>query len=157
MNSQDRTEHWDKPTYTYTYILIRTHTQLNNCRHQHPDTLGLLGAYKSLDPSIPQPPSCPYPYRHHTTHHFTMVSQLFEEKAKAVNTLPTKPNTEELLRLYALYKQATVGDVNTERPGIFNIRDRSKWDAWNKVKGLAMEEAEQQYIALVDELFEKYK
>lgn len=86
-----------------------------------------------------------------------MVSQLFEEKAKAVNTLPTKPNTEELLRLYALYKQATVGDVNTERPGIFNIRDRSKWDAWNKVKGLAMEEAEQQYIALVDELFEKYK
>lgn len=86
-----------------------------------------------------------------------MVSQLFEERAKAVNTLPTKPNNEELLKLYGLYKQATVGDCNTERPGIFNLKDRSKWDAWNKLNGLSQEDAEQQYIALVDELFEKYK
>lgn len=88
---------------------------------------------------------------------YKMVSQLFEEKAKAVNDLPTKPNTEELLNLYSLYKQATVGDVNTDRPGIFNLKDRSKWDAWNKLKGMSQEDAEQKYIALVDELFNKYK
>ncbi|CAB4256784.1 similar to Saccharomyces cerevisiae YGR037C ACB1 Acyl-CoA-binding protein, transports newly synthesized acyl-CoA esters from fatty acid synthetase (Fas1p-Fas2p) to acyl-CoA-consuming processes [Maudiozyma barnettii] len=86
-----------------------------------------------------------------------MVSQVFEEKAKAVNDLPTKPNTEELLKLYALYKQATVGDCNTDRPGIFNLKDRSKWDAWNKVKGTSQDDAEKQYIELVDELFAKYK
>lgn len=86
-----------------------------------------------------------------------MVSALFEEKAKAVNNLPTKPSTDELLKLYALYKQATVGDVNTERPGMFNLKDRSKWDAWNKLKGMSQEDAEKEYIELVDSLFEKYK
>lgn len=86
-----------------------------------------------------------------------MVSAQFEEKAKAVNDLPSKPSTDELLKLYSLYKQATVGDVNTERPGIFNIKDRSKWDAWNKLKGMSQEDAEQEYIKLVDELFAKYK
>ena len=86
----------------------------------------------------------------------SMVSQLFEEKAKAVNELPTKPTTEELLKLYALYKQATIGDCNTERPGVFNFKDRSKWDAWNNLKGMSQEEAEKEYIAFVDELFEKY-
>ncbi|SMN22473.1 similar to Saccharomyces cerevisiae YGR037C ACB1 Acyl-CoA-binding protein [Maudiozyma saulgeensis] len=86
-----------------------------------------------------------------------MVSQLFEEKAKAVNELPTKPNTDELLKLYALYKQATIGDCNTDRPGIFNLKDRSKWDAWNKIKGTTQDDAEKQYIELVDELFVKYK
>ncbi|CCC66768.1 hypothetical protein NCAS_0A02100 [Naumovozyma castellii] len=85
-----------------------------------------------------------------------MVSQLFEEKAKAVNELPTKPNTDELLKLYALYKQATVGDNDKVRPGIFNLKDRSKWDAWEKLKGTSQEDAEKQYIELVDELFVKY-
>ncbi|CAL9734124.1 acyl-CoA-binding protein 2 [Monosporozyma servazzii] len=86
-----------------------------------------------------------------------MASQLFEEKAKAVNGLATTPSTDELLKLYSLYKQATVGDVNVERPGIFNIKDRKKWDAWNELKGtLTQEEAEQQYISFVDELIAKY-
>ena len=87
-----------------------------------------------------------------------MVSKLFEEKAKQVNELPTKPNTSELLKLYALYKQATVGNINTEQPGIFNWKERSKWDSWNKLKGsMTQEQAEEKYIELVNELFEKYK
>lgn len=86
-----------------------------------------------------------------------MVSELFEKKAQEVNNLPTKPTTDELLKLYSLYKQATIGDCNTERPGIFNIRDRTKWDSWNALKGtLTQEEAEQQYIEFVDELIAKY-
>lgn len=86
-----------------------------------------------------------------------MVSELFEKKAQEVNNLPTKPTTDELLKLYSLYKQATVGDCNTERPGVFNIKDRKKWDSWNALKGtLTQEEAEKQYIEFVDELIAKY-
>ncbi|CCF58983.1 hypothetical protein KAFR_0F03870 [Kazachstania africana CBS 2517] len=86
-----------------------------------------------------------------------MVSQEFEEKAKAVQNLPNKPSNDELLKLYSLYKQATVGDCNTERPtGLLQMKDKSKWDAWNKLKGLSPEDAEQQYIDLVNELSKKY-
>lgn len=85
-----------------------------------------------------------------------MVSQLFEEKAKAVNELPTKPDTDELLKLYALYKQATVGDNTKEKPGIFNMKDRYKWDAWEELKGKSQDDAEKEYIEFVDELIAKY-
>lgn len=85
-----------------------------------------------------------------------MVSQLFEEKAEAVNELPTKPSTDELLELYALYKQATVGDNDKEKPGIFNMKDRYKWEAWENLKGKSQEDAEKEYIALVDQLIAKY-
>ncbi|KAH3671402.1 hypothetical protein WICMUC_004699 [Wickerhamomyces mucosus] len=80
----------------------------------------------------------------------------FQTKADAVNNLTTKPNDNELLKLYGLFKQATVGDVNTDRPGIFNLKDRYKWDAWNENKGLTKEDAEAKYIAFVDELIAKY-
>ncbi|KAH3903042.1 probable Acyl-CoA-binding protein 2 [Saccharomycodes ludwigii] len=86
-----------------------------------------------------------------------MVSQLFEEKATAVNNLPTKPNQEELLKLYGLYKQATVGDNTNEKPGLFNLKDRYKWEAWEKLKGMSQEEADEEYIKFVDELIAKYK
>lgn len=85
-----------------------------------------------------------------------MVSQLFEEKAKAVNALPTKPDTDELLKLYGLYKQATVGDNDKEKPGIFNMKDRYKWDSWEQLKGMSQEDAEKEYIEFVDELISKY-
>nr|AAB31937.1 acyl-coA-binding protein type 2, ACBP type 2=type 2 [Saccharomyces bayanus, BK 2208 lager strain, Peptide, 86 aa] [Saccharomyces bayanus] len=84
------------------------------------------------------------------------VSQLFEEKAKAVNELPTKPSTDELLELYGLYKQATVGDNDKEKPGIFNMKDRYKWEAWEDLKGKSQEDAEKEYIAYVDNLIAKY-
>ncbi|EDO15978.1 hypothetical protein Kpol_499p6 [Vanderwaltozyma polyspora DSM 70294] len=86
-----------------------------------------------------------------------MVSQLFEEKAKQVNELPTQPAQAEMLELYGLYKQATVGDnTNPSRPGIFALKDRAKWDAWEKLKGKPSEEAEKEYIELVDSLIAKY-
>ncbi|CDR45990.1 CYFA0S21e00364g1_1 [Cyberlindnera fabianii] len=80
----------------------------------------------------------------------------FQEKADQVNKLATKPSDDELLSLYGLFKQATVGDVNTDRPGIFALKDRYKWDAWKKNEGLSKEEAEKKYIDLVDELINKY-
>lgn len=77
-------------------------------------------------------------------------------QAKAVNELPSTPNNDELLKLYALYKQATVGDNTKEKPGMFNLKDRYKWDAWELLKGTSQEDAEQQYIELVDQLIKKY-
>ncbi len=65
-----------------------------------------------------------------------------KSKAKAVNNLSSKPSDDELLKLYGLYKQATVGDVNTDRPGIFALKDRYKWDSWNELKGTSQADAE---------------
>jgi len=55
-----------------------------------------------------------------------------------------------LLDLYALYKQATVGDVQGDRPGMLDLRGRAKYDAWARRKGLGKDAAMEQYIALVD-------
>lgn len=77
-------------------------------------------------------------------------------QAEAVSNLPTRPTDNELLELYGLYKQATVGDNNTEKPGMFDSKGKYKWEHWEKLKGTPQEEAEQKYIALVDELLAKY-
>ena len=42
---------------------------------------------------------------------------------------------DEMLKLYGLYKQATVGDVNTDRPGMLDFAGKAKWDAWSGNKG----------------------
>lgn len=79
----------------------------------------------------------------------------FEQAAKAAKELPKKPDDNTLLKLYALYKQATVGDVSGERPGGFNFVDRAKYDAWAKQKGVKKEAAMQSYIDLVESLRKK--
>ena len=76
----------------------------------------------------------------------------FEAAVRDVRSLPDEPRTAELLELYALYKQATVGDVSGPRPGAFDVRARAKHDAWAKAKGLAAEEAMSRYVALVARL-----
>lgn len=54
-----------------------------------------------------------------------------------------------LLDLYALYKQATSGDVSGDRPGMLDVKGRAKYDAWAKRKGISKDAAMEQYIALV--------
>jgi len=76
----------------------------------------------------------------------------FELAAEEVKTLTKKPSDGDLLKLYGLYKQATVGDVNTTKPGIFSPKERAKWDAWNENKGKAKETAESEYVAFVEGL-----
>ncbi|CAI9095069.1 OLC1v1030929C4 [Oldenlandia corymbosa var. corymbosa] len=78
----------------------------------------------------------------------------FEEYAEKAKTLPENTSNENKLILYGLYKQATVGDVNTSRPGIFNQRDRAKWDAWKAVEGKSKDEAMSDYITKVKQLQE---
>ncbi len=54
-----------------------------------------------------------------------------------------------MLDLYALYKQATAGDVHGDRPGMLDVKGRAKYDAWARRKGLSRDAAMEQYIALV--------
>ncbi|GME81698.1 unnamed protein product [Ambrosiozyma monospora] len=85
-----------------------------------------------------------------------MVSAEFTEKANAVQNLTKKPTDDELLKLYGLYKQATVGDVNTTKPGVFDFKGKYKWEAWEALKGKSQADAEKEYIAFVNELLAKY-
>nr|AFK10949.1 putative acyl-coenzyme A binding protein [Callorhinchus milii] len=76
----------------------------------------------------------------------------FQKAAEEVKHLTTVPTDEEMLAIYSLYKQATVGDVNTERPGMLDFKGKAKWDAWSKLKGTSKEEAMKLYIAKVEEM-----
>lgn len=76
----------------------------------------------------------------------------FERAAQEVQQLPRRPDNDVLLKLYGLYKQATVGDVTGSRPGILDIQGRLKYDAWAKLKGTSPEQAMRDYIALVEHL-----
>ncbi|KAK5892371.1 hypothetical protein CesoFtcFv8_012756 [Champsocephalus esox] len=86
-----------------------------------------------------------------------MASQAeFEKLAEDVKKVKTRPTDQELLDLYGLYKQATVGEVNTERPGMLDFKGKAKWDAWNSRKEKSKEDAMSAYIALATEVISKY-
>jgi acyl-CoA-binding protein len=76
----------------------------------------------------------------------------FEAAADAVQDLDARPDNATLLRLYALYKQATVGDVEGKRPGFTDFAGRAKYDAWADLEGTEPDAAKEQYVALVEEL-----
>ncbi|MBX2904230.1 MAG: acyl-CoA-binding protein [Chitinophagales bacterium] len=80
----------------------------------------------------------------------------FEEAQVRVKTLTERPENEELLDLYALFKQATEGDNNTKEPGMWDIKEKFKWKQWDSKRGMSSEEAMQAYTALVDTLLGKY-
>ncbi|KAK6498913.1 hypothetical protein TWF481_011483 [Arthrobotrys musiformis] len=85
-----------------------------------------------------------------------MPSAEFEAAAAAANAFTKKPTQDELLKLYGLFKQANVGDVNTERPGMMDFQGKYKWDAWKSEEGKSQEEAEAEYIAFVETLKPNY-
>ena len=76
----------------------------------------------------------------------------FEQAAKDVHALDERPDNDTLLRLYALYKQGSEGDVSGEKPGFFDFVGTAKHEAWGKLKGTKPEDAMQQYVALVKKL-----
>ena len=84
------------------------------------------------------------------------LKEEFEAAQQKVKTLTEKPGNDELLDLYALYKQATEGDNNTDEPGMFDMKGKFKWAQWNKKHGISSEEAMSQYVALVEVLLQKY-
>lgn len=85
-----------------------------------------------------------------------MCDQKFQACVEDVKNLKQTPSNDELLELYSLFKQATVGDVNTERPGLFDVKGKAKWDAWSAKKGTSSDSAKEAYIALVEKLIATY-
>jgi diazepam-binding inhibitor (GABA receptor modulating acyl-CoA-binding protein) len=85
-----------------------------------------------------------------------MDQEKFDNAVARSRELTKRPSNEELLQLYALYKQATEGDVSGERPGGFDFKAIAKYDAWLDLKGKAKEEAATEYIVLVDDFHTRY-
>jgi acyl-CoA-binding protein len=80
----------------------------------------------------------------------------FESAQRRVKSLKSTPSNDELLELYGLYKQASVGDVQGARPSMLDFKGRAKYDAWQKRTGLSNEKAMADYVALVNRLAAKY-
>jgi diazepam-binding inhibitor (GABA receptor modulator, acyl-CoA-binding protein) len=76
----------------------------------------------------------------------------FEQAVAESKQLPEKPDNMTLLKIYALYKQASAGDVDGKRPGFTDMVGRAKWDAWNGLKGTSADGAMQDYIDLIESL-----
>lgn len=76
----------------------------------------------------------------------------FEQAVADSKNLPERPDNQTLLKLYALYKQATSGDAEGKRPGFTDMVGRAKWDAWNEMKGTSQDDAMKQYVGLIDDL-----
>lgn len=73
----------------------------------------------------------------------------FEMAVAQSKNLSERPDNATLLKIYALYKQATVGDNAEKKPSFTDMVGRAKWDAWDKLKGTSAELAKQQYIDLI--------
>ncbi len=76
----------------------------------------------------------------------------FEAAVANSKKLTERPDNNTLLKIYALYKQATVGDNEEKKPGFTDMVGRAKWDAWAKLKGTSDKDAMQQYIDLIESL-----
>lgn len=76
----------------------------------------------------------------------------FKDAAERVLKLNEKPSNKNLLKLYALFKQGSEGDIQGKRPGMLDVKGRAKFDAWKEVEGMSQSEAQEKYVALVDEL-----
>uniref|UniRef100_A0A452UAS9 Acyl-CoA-binding protein n=1 Tax=Ursus maritimus TaxID=29073 RepID=A0A452UAS9_URSMA len=90
------------------------------------------------------------------TLHLPCKTAEFDKAAEDVKHLKTKPADDEMLFIYSHFKQATVGDINTERPGLLDLKGKAKWDAWNQLKGTSKEDAMKAYVNKVEELKKKY-
>jgi diazepam-binding inhibitor (GABA receptor modulator, acyl-CoA-binding protein) len=80
------------------------------------------------------------------------MSEEFDAAVERVAQLSEDPGNDVKLQLYGLFKQATQGDAQGKRPGFTNPVGRAKYDAWAGFAGLSAEDAQAQYIALVDSL-----
>ena len=76
----------------------------------------------------------------------------FEAAVANSKKLTERPDNNTLLKIYALYKQATVGDNEEKKPGFTDLVGRAKWDAWNSLKGTSNDDAMQQYVDLIKSL-----
>jgi len=81
---------------------------------------------------------------------FDAIVARVQENAEKMNGLPD----DKKLEIYSLFKQASVGDVNTERPGMLDFKGKAKWDAWSAKKGMSQDDAKREYIELATSLLD---
>ena len=81
----------------------------------------------------------------------SLQDQFAQAQAESKN-LSERPDNMTLLKIYALYKQGSSGDVDGKRPGFTDMVGRAKWDAWNELKGTSSDDAMQQYVDLIESL-----
>jgi diazepam-binding inhibitor (GABA receptor modulator, acyl-CoA-binding protein) len=80
------------------------------------------------------------------------LNAAFEAAVANSKNLAERPDNPTLLKIYALYKQATAGDNAEKKPSFSDVVGRAKWDAWEKLKGTEADAAKQMYIDLITEL-----
>ncbi|HEU4815280.1 acyl-CoA-binding protein [Janthinobacterium sp.] len=80
------------------------------------------------------------------------LQEQFDQALADSKNLPERPDNMTLLKIYALYKQASAGDVDGKRPGFTDMVGRAKFDAWDGLKGTSKDDAMQQYVDLIEEL-----
>lgn len=80
------------------------------------------------------------------------LQQKFVESQEILKKFTKRPNDDELLHIYGLYKQSTIGDINIPRPGILAFKEKTKWNAWNSKKDMKRETAMQSYVDFVKAL-----
>lgn len=76
----------------------------------------------------------------------------FEKAVAESKSLPSRPDNQTLLKIYALFKQASEGDNTGKRPGFTDIVGRAKYDAWKGLEGTSNDQAMQNYIDLIESL-----
>lgn len=80
------------------------------------------------------------------------LQEQFEQAQADSKNLSERPDNMTLLKIYALFKQASTGDAEGKRPGFTDMVGRAKWDAWDAIKGTSKDDAMQQYIDLIEDL-----
>ncbi len=80
------------------------------------------------------------------------LKKKFETAAANSKKLSERPDNATMLKIYALYKQGSLGDNTDKKPGFSDMVGRAKWDAWNGLKGTTQDAAMQQYVDLIDDL-----
>ncbi|CAO1626983.1 unnamed protein product [Sympodiomycopsis kandeliae] len=91
---------------------------------------------------------------------YLKMSASFDKAVSVIQSLPKdgpiKPTQADQLTFYGLYKQATIGDVNTSRPGMLDLTGKAKWDAWKKNEGKSQEDAKSEYVKTLVEILKKH-
>jgi acyl-CoA-binding protein len=82
----------------------------------------------------------------------TTLEAQFKQAAADAQQLTERPSTADLLKLYSLYKQATEGDVQGERPDMADFKGRAKYDAWAAIAGMSAQDAMLDYVDLIESL-----
>lgn len=83
------------------------------------------------------------------------INETFQKAAENVKKLTTRPSDKVLLELYGLYKQSTIGNINTPQPWAIQVEQRSKWDAWKSYENMEKNLAMTRYIIIANRLLEK--